>query len=112
VKEALVAIGENTPSIQIGPWTYLWAPEFFTLSAWRPSEGSGPLVTYYFAVNPWTGDVWDAMGCKRITSPEIQKRQSVIYKRYPLPTEVWESLRERSPAECSAAMRRMNEKKR
>ena len=36
VQEALVALGDNWSSAQVGPWTYYWAPEFYTYSAWRP----------------------------------------------------------------------------
>lgn len=115
VREALVALGENGPSVQIGPWKYYWAPEFYTFSAWRPglagSDGVGILQTYYFAVNPWTGDVWDAMGCKRITSPAIEKEQEAIWKRSQLPADVREAIRKKSPADCSAIQREMREKK-
>jgi len=100
IDEALPAVGEVRASVQIGPWRYYWAPEFYTFQAWRAGEG-GVLLTYYFAVNPWTGDVWDAMACKRITTREVQKDQEAIWARSGIPSEAREALRERSPADCS-----------
>jgi hypothetical protein len=114
VQRALVALGEDLRWVHIGPWQYYWAPEFYTFSAWRPgpvgTDGVGVLQTWYFAVNPWTGDVWDAMGCTRITSPTIQNEQESIWKRSQLPAEVREAIRNKSPADCSANQRQ-NDKK-
>ncbi len=110
VEGALPALGESRTSVQIGPWRYYWAPEFYTFSAWRAGERD-VLLTYYFAVNPWTGDVWDAMGCKRITTQEIQKEQEAIWKRSGIPSEAREALRNKSPADCSAYMGTSGEKK-
>jgi len=101
VELALPAVGEARSSIQIGPWRYYWAPEFYTFTAWRHNPAAGLVITYYFAVNPWTGDVWDAMACKRITSPEIQKEQEVIWKRSGIPSEARETIRNKAPADCA-----------
>ena len=57
----------------------------------------GPLQTYYFAVNPWTGDVWDGIACTRITSPKIQREQESIWKRSGLPEEARKPLTNKSP---------------
>lgn len=100
VQEALVTLGATGPSVQIRHWPYYWAPEFYTFQAWRPNPGEGPLLTYYFAVNPWTGDVWDAIGCERITSPAIEREQESILKRLGLPRDAQEILQTKSPA-CS-----------
>lgn len=111
VREAVLALGESRASIQIGPWDYHLAPEFYTFSAWRHNLADGLLVTYYFAVNPWTGDVWDAMGCKRITSPAMEKAQESISKRSRLPAKGWEALRQKSPA-CSEEEKRVDPRSR
>jgi len=115
VRQALVALGEDWPSAHVEPWKYDWAPEFYTFQSWRPGpvqdDGVSVLQTRYFAVNPWTGDVWDAMGCNRITSPAIQKEQKLIWKRSRLADEVRETLRNRSPAACSDVERKATEKK-
>jgi hypothetical protein len=81
-------------------WQYEWAPEFYTFQAWRPNPGNGPLLTYYFAVNPWTGDVWDAIGCERITSPALEKEQESIFRRAHLSADRQKALSEKSPG-CS-----------
>src|SRR5580658_2362179 len=102
VREALAAQGESGPSVQIGPWKYDWAPEFYTFSAWRHNLADGLLVTYYFAVNPWTGDVWDAIGCSRIKSPGLDREQESILKRSHLSADKRKALSEKSPG-CSVS---------
>lgn len=111
VVNALGALGEDASSVQVQPWIYHWAPEFFTFSAWRPNHKNGLMVVYYFAVNPWTGDVWDAMACKRITSPAIDQEQTAIWKRSRLPDDVRAYLRDRSPSDCALQNRTTPEKK-
>ncbi len=105
VRDALPALGENGSSVQIGPWKYRWAPEFYTFQAWRGSDKVGPdgvgiLQTYYLAVNRWTGDVWDAIACVRITLPTLQKEQRSILNRSRLSPEKREALSNESPG-CS-----------
>ena len=36
----------------------------------------------YFAVNPWTGDVWALWGCHRLSTPALRKSQAVIRLRF------------------------------
>jgi hypothetical protein len=112
VQEALVALG--WPSVHVDPMKYYWAPEFYTFQAYWPGpvqdDGVSVLQSYYLAVNPWTGDVWDAMRCSRITSPAIQKEQESIWKRSRLPAEAREPLHEKSPG-CSAIELKASEKK-
>jgi hypothetical protein len=36
----------------------------------------------WFAVNPWTGDVWDIWNCKHITSNALKKKQDRIRQRF------------------------------
>ena len=43
-----------------------------------PSEGSFG----YFAVNPWTGDVWNLWGCHKMSTPALRKSQAEIRKRF------------------------------
>jgi hypothetical protein len=104
VREALVALHEDGPSVKIVRFRYDYAPEFYSFTAMWPNPDGDPLIGY-FAVNPWTGDVWDVMGCRRITSPAIEKEQESIWKRSRLAPGAKETLREKSPA-CSAAERK------
>jgi hypothetical protein len=104
VREALIAIGDHWVSAPIEPWKYYWAPEFYTFMAYYPGpeiNGVSVLQTHYMAVNPWTGDVWDAMACEIITSPVIQKEQESIWSRSRLPADAHEALHDKSPASCA-----------
>jgi hypothetical protein len=104
VREALVAMGDDWASAPIEPWKYYWAPEFCTFMAYLPGpeiNGASVLQTHYLAVNPWNGDVWDAMACRIITSPVIQKEQESIWRRSRRPADAREPLRDKSPASCA-----------
>lgn len=43
-----------------------------------PAEGSFG----FFAVNPWTGDVWNLWGCHRLSTPALRKSQASIRRRF------------------------------
>jgi len=43
-----------------------------------PAEGSFG----YFAVNPWTGDVWALWGCHKLSTPALRKSQAEIRRRF------------------------------
>ena len=43
-----------------------------------PVEGSFG----YFAVNPWTGDVWALWGCRRLSTPALRKSHAAICRRF------------------------------
>ena len=43
-----------------------------------PAEGS----FRFFAVNPWTGDVWNMWGCHRLSTPASRKSQAEIRGRF------------------------------
>lgn len=47
-------------------------------------QGLGPVAGSYgfFAVNPWTGDVWALWGCKRLATPTLRKSQAKIRQRF------------------------------
>jgi hypothetical protein len=104
VREALAASDSNGPSVKIERFRYNYAPEFYVFMAWWPNPAGSPLLGYY-AVNPWTGDVWDVMGCKRISSPAIEKEKESIRRRSKLAAEVEGTLHEKSPG-CSAIERK------
>jgi hypothetical protein len=55
-----------------------------------------------FAVNPWTGDVWDAAGfCERLTAPSLEIHQQAIRERFKFATEEYADLRKKKPM-CDA----------
>jgi hypothetical protein len=113
VREALASLGEGSArtNIAIYRWPYYWAPDFITLQAEVPHPDVGKIEMRYFAVNPWTGDVWDAMACTRITSPTIKRRQDEIWKSSKLPDEARHFLEERAPACTPAKPERSPERK-
>src|SRR6266700_3876670 len=79
VENTLPALGEDPKLMDIRPWRYYWAPEFYSFEAYRGGS-KGVLIIYYISVNPWTGDVWDATACKRITTPAVKKEQDLIWQ--------------------------------
>jgi len=56
------------------------APPFFGFDGVNadPYEGSFG----FFAVNPWTGDVWDLWDCRRLSTPLLRKSQAEIRRRF------------------------------
>lgn len=61
-----------------------------------PAEGAFG----YFAVNPWTGDVWALWGCRRLSTPALRKSQAEIRRRFsPKETRQYARLRRLKP-EC------------
>jgi hypothetical protein len=71
-------------------------PEFYYFAATRASGTGSPMVGYY-AVNPWTGDVWDVNGCNRIESSSLKKRQREIRRQSGIRNSVYEKLRVKKP---------------
>ncbi|WP_152619798.1 hypothetical protein [Paramagnetospirillum magnetotacticum] len=63
------------------------------------SEREGSVTFGFFAVNPWTGDVWDMWDCgKRFNTPALRKAQAVIRKRFTADeAKRYQELRDRYP---------------
>jgi len=112
VRDALASLGEDGAGtkIAIEPWPYYWAPDFITFQAEIPHPTVGRIENRYFAVNPWTGDVWNPFGCTRITSPTIKRKQDAIWKSANLPDAARQVLQARSPA-CTPAKPERSPKK-
>jgi hypothetical protein len=53
---------------------------FFVYQGLSPPPAEGSFG--FFAVNPWTGDVWDLWGCRRLSTPALRKSQAEIRKRF------------------------------
>ena len=113
VREALVSLGEGNARAKIAIYPVLdyWTPDFITLQAEVPHTDVGKIEMRYFAVNPWTGDVWDSTACTRITSPTIKRKQDEIWKSSKLPDEARQVLQARAPA-CTPGKPEPSEKKR
>jgi hypothetical protein len=104
VQDAIASLGEGSPRTKVAIYPVLdyWAPDFITLQAEVPHPDAGRIEMRYFAVNPWTGDVWDSIACTRITSPTIKRTQDEIWRSSRLPDEARHVLQARAPA-CTPA---------
>jgi hypothetical protein len=56
------------------------SPPFFVYYALNEPPAEGGFG--YFAVNPWTGDVWTLWGCRKLSIPALRKSQAEIRKRF------------------------------
>ena len=64
-------------------------------ATWANPVGS-PVIGN-FAVNPWTGDVWNTAGCEHLSSPSLKKEQAGIRKRFGLTKEEYAKFHARRP---------------
>jgi len=55
-------------------------PPFFEYYGINDPPAEGGLG--FFAVNPWTGDVWALWGCHRLSTPALRKSQASIRRRF------------------------------
>jgi len=53
---------------------------FFVYQGLSPPPADGSFG--FFAVNPWTGDVWALWGCRRLSTPALRKSQAEIRKQF------------------------------
>ncbi len=52
----------------------------------------------YFAVNPWTGDVWALWGCRKLSTVALRKAQGEIRRRFSAEEKkLYQELRKRKP---------------
>jgi len=107
VHDAMIADGRPMLESGIQPLTSYWSPEFYSYQAWRPQSDGKPLLTFYFAVNPWNGDVWDVKNCERVTSAAVAEKQGAIWKRSGLPESARDPLHNKVPGECSVVSRHL-----
>src|ERR1051325_2134944 len=100
VRDALASLGERGVGTKIAvySWPYYWASDFITLQAEAPLPAVVRIEMRFFAVNPWTGDVWEPFGCSRLTSATIKRKQDEIWKASKLPDEARHVLQARAPA--------------
>jgi hypothetical protein len=68
---------------------------YYFEATWPNPVGSPHLGN--FAVNPWTGDLYNADGCQRLTSTALKKRQENIRKRSGLNDNVYLKVRAKKP---------------
>ncbi len=69
---------------------------YFYATATHPNGFASPHLAN-FAVNPWTGDVWDSDSCERITSTNLKKQQDIIRQRFGFAKDRYASLKAKTP---------------
>lgn len=77
---------------------------FYIFQGLHSDPGKEGSATFgFFAVNPWTGDVWDLWDCgKRYRTPALRKAQAAIRKRFtPAELKEYPRLRDLKPG-CDA----------
>lgn len=108
IRDALVAVDQNPKAFHIESIHSEYAPDFYSFSAaWYNPDG--PALVLYFALNSATGDVWDTVMCRRITSPAIRKEQELIRAKLKATAEARKRLETKSPG-CSEERRETTEK--
>jgi uncharacterized protein YggL (DUF469 family) len=73
--------------------------DFFYFEIIVPNQVASPVVGH-FAVNPWTGDVWNPGLCERVTSPSLKKMQRRVRTKLHISEKEYQKLRQRKPI-CS-----------
>jgi len=68
---------------------------FYFAATWSNPVGS-PMAGYY-AVNPWTGDVWDVNACKRLESGRLRREREDIRRRSGISKDAYSELRKKKP---------------
>jgi hypothetical protein len=68
---------------------------YYFEATWPNPIGSPHLGNY--AVNPWTGDVYNTDGCQRLTSPSLKERQETIRKQSGLNNKDYSKFRAKKP---------------
>jgi hypothetical protein len=58
------------------------SPPFFTFTGISPPPAAG--FFGFYAVNPWTGDVWELRECKKLSTPALRRSQAKIRKQFTL----------------------------
>jgi hypothetical protein len=77
-----LAAEANGPGYKLDWFDYSAAmsPPFFVYDGLNKPPVNGSFG--FFAVNPWTGDVWNLWGCHKLSTPALRKSQAEIKKRF------------------------------
>ena len=73
-------------------------PGFVTyLVSWPGAAGAGPAIGGYFDVNPQTGDVFVATGCKEASNPRLGRQQHALRQKLHIGPDDYARLRKPGP---------------
>lgn len=71
-------------------------PDFYFFAATWPNPTGSPIIGY-FAVNPSTGDVWNAASCRQLHSKSLTLLQRAIRRRFHFDAEQYATLTRKKP---------------
>jgi hypothetical protein len=77
---AALAAGDGANPGDLDPDLPTNDPPFFVFDGISPPPAEGSFG--FFAVNPWTGDVWALWGCRKLSTPALRKLQAEIRQRF------------------------------
>ena len=83
-------------SCGLDEYTNSYFPQFYFFEATWDNPNGSPIIGHY-AVDPRTGDVWDAIVCGRLTSPALIKLQKAVRKQIALTEEKYRRARRPGP---------------
>ena len=96
VHYALKAGDMDEATVDVSSIKYGYAPDFYSFEATWPNPDGSPMLGSY-AVNPWTGDIWQLVVCKQITSAQLRRIQRSIRSRFHLQASEYVALHKKTP---------------
>ena len=85
------------PPVSIDGGSDAYLPNFYSFSAYRPTNPFGSSTIGHFLVDRKTGDVWDGVVCQEYRTPALTKLQVSIRKQLKLSEAGYRRLRRPSP---------------
>jgi hypothetical protein len=95
-KLAYEVVKVHNPGAELNNSPRSFDPDFYFFAATWPNPNGSPIIGY-FAVNPWTGDVWNSAGCEHFTSKALAKLQQGIRARLQVSRAEFVKLRAKKP---------------
>jgi len=95
---ALTPDARKLPDLSLAIEKGFGAPGFYWFEATAATPNASPVLGH-FAVNQSTGDVWDPVWCKKLTSPDLTDLQRQMRKRIHLSDRDLRRLSKEAPCE-------------
>ena len=98
VRAALPAwVLQKASKVSIDGESDAYLPNFYSFSAYGPTNPFGSSTIGHFLVDRKTGDVWDGVACQKYRTPALAKLQISIRKQLRLSEAEYRRLRHSSP---------------
>ena len=85
------------PGLWVEPLKNARDDGFYFLDATWNNPGPAGVSVGHFAVDRKTGDMWDAVVCRRINSPKVKEFQSKLRRRMGMTKEIYEKVKRSGP---------------